>query len=102
MEPLIHSSYGVRASPDSIFETGIKTYILTIKSCLDHLSFGSTLTFALISAIKGIFESGGQVIGPLEGIIIRASARRFIVLRLLLFFLVLPATLENGLKYHRI
>ena len=48
VEPLMNSSYGIRASPDSIFETGIKTYILTIKSCLDHLSFGGTLTFALI------------------------------------------------------
>ena len=90
---------------DSIFETGIKTYILTIKGCLNHFSFRSTaisFIFALICVIKGIFKSGGKVIGTLEGIIIRASAGRFLILGLLLFFLVLPATLKDGLEYHRV
>ena len=90
---------------DSIFETGIKTYVLTIESCLDHFSFRSTasgIIFALICVTKGIFKSGGQVIGPLERIIIRASAGRLLVLGLLLLFLVLPATLEDGLEYHSV
>ena len=89
----------------SIFETGIKTYVLTIESCLDHFSFRSTasgIIFALFCVIKGIFKSGGQVISPLERIIIRASAGRLFVFGLLLLFLVLPATLEDGLEYHSV
>ena len=90
---------------DSIFETGIKTYVLTIESCLNHFTFRGTasgIIFALIFVTKGILNSGGQVIGPLERIIIRASAGRLLVLSLLLLFLVLPATLKDGLEYHSV
>ena len=84
-------------------KTGIKTYILTVEGRLDHLllSCAIGLIFALVCVIKGVFKSGGQVISPLERIVIRASTGSFL-LGLLLLFLVLPATLEDRLEYHRV
>ena len=84
-------------------KTGIKTYILTVEGRLDHLllSCAISLIFALVCVIKGVFKSGGQVISTLERIVIRASTGSFL-LGLLLLLLVLPATLEDGLEYHRV
>ena len=94
------------AAPSRIFETGIKTYILTVEGRLNHLLLSGAaiaLIFALFRVVvEGVFKAGGQVISPLERIVIRASTGRFIVIGLLLLLLVLPATLEDCLEYHRV